>query len=375
MKKKAFIILSCCIALVLQFCTVAAIANYLYNEFINTTYSAKVTLDNEIIDNDYNNQISTRGNLLKVENKLYYYYGNHEFRYGLYEISNEAIHRIYWRGVDMYILTASPGPGPMMKYSNEIVSLNPYKLISPAGLKSGQITYFDRETYEYEPYYNFPFTPTDDLFYYFQIKNNQIYYMANANYENRIYDDETNSLYLLENNKLKLLIERISNVYYIDDEKIYYFLSKTDSESILMLYDIKTEQTKELLTVQTPIQKISTIIVDHNTLFYYNYEAIFKIDLNKLSIEEYFANSCCNGFNYYNQEIFVSVGSDENPKDSNKNGLYIINTETNIQTKIYSKAVDDIYILDPIWIYFTDNNANLYRITRNGKTVEEVFVP
>ena len=60
--------------------------------------------------------------------------------------------------------------------------------------------------------------------------------------------------------------------------------------------------------------------------------------------------------------------------DSIKKGLYVIDNKTNQIKKIYDDSeVFSVYIVDDKWIYFTDENERLYRITPDGKTLEKIF--
>ena len=69
---------------------------------------------------------------------------------------------------------------------------------------------------------------------------------------------------------------------------------------------------------------------------------------------------------------YFYIGSDGN-YNSEKGILAVDLNNPDNPKKIYDGAVSSIHILDNEWIYFTDEDCVLRRITHDGKKVELVF--
>lgn len=66
----------------------------------------------------------------------------------------------------------------------------------------------------------------------------------------------------------------------------------------------------------------------------------------------------------YKNKLFLS---------SYYNGIYLVDIDSGKSKKIFEKEVNSISVFGDKWIYFTDENYNLSRVTQDGKYIETVF--
>ena len=173
------------------------IALVIYLFFINTTYVNLVIVEDDNVNNCYNNtransETMLGANLGKVGDKLYYNYSNDDiFKYGTYEISNFLTKRIYWEGIStaysLIWLDVVDDNGIFETFIDE----------------NGVVKIYNIEKGEYEPYYTIDKEKYGDGKWGLLFIDGVQYYTKNADFASNAYSwSEGYELYKYENNEL-----------------------------------------------------------------------------------------------------------------------------------------------------------------------------
>lgn len=336
--------------------------SFMYN--ITNTNTNLLKIEDEVIDNRYNNVIAnTESNLVKIKNRLYYnYYSGDIFKYGTYEVSSGLTKRVYWEGPSL-----SPG----------FISLNNVwedKILDTYLDENGTANYFDIDDKKYKPC----FTVDNDKDivldgYYFIVDGVQYYFSK----------DER--LYILDNGKLRFIASpellKLNDFNFMDNcyinSNYIYYKNFVNNEIYICRFDIdKQKVINEYCIKDIPHTEngFENFIAKEDDIYFLteNHNKLYHVDLKDNSAQKLFETAGVITFNCYNDKLYVSVHLDSTEEKSN--GLYIIDTKTSEINHIYDKmGVYGIYILDNKWVYFTDKDDYLYRITKDGKNIEKVF--
>lgn len=372
MKKTIFDVLRVLLFLLMPLLIIALI---IYLVFFNTTYINFVTVDGEMVDNSYNNAVANEeyemgSNLARIDDKLYYnYVSNDPFKYGTYEISNHFTKRIYWEGISISASTLN---------LNVIGDGN---ILLNEGIGYGKVDYYDIQENEYKPFIELDSDTIKDkphlcVFY---IDGKQYWYSG---------DDPMGiitryNIYTYENNKLNLYFstDEIDKCRFsapnFDGNYIYLEAINDDSnncENYLYKYDVQNDKVIDKVKIDDNYgnyiiigndKTYSTIHSDSSK----EKNSVVVTDISAKKQKEIFDTIGSTVINGYGDLVCMGVYS-----DSDKNGLYIIDHKTDEVKQIYNnKEVFGVYIIDNKWIYFTDADDKLYRITPDGETIEKVF--
>ena len=360
------------------------IALVVYLFFINTTYVNLVVVEEDNVNNCYNNTLANSETMLepqlgKVGDKLYYSYSSNDmFKYGTYEVSSFLTKRIYWDGI-------SPSPSTL---SIDVVDDN--GLFKTFIDKNGVVKVYNIEKAEYEPYFTIDKEKYGDGKWGLLFVDGVQYFTRNADFaKGKFYTwSDGYELYKYENNTLIPVFSTdgfdaecygpplFDNGYIY----IYMFDEINEDESIDYLgkYDIKNKKIVTKIKLDEEYLFTSDIVFNDKVygLKYLDDEendvfgqAIGFFDMSNRKEKQIFE---CDGtiiLNGYDEKLFVGVY--EGIED---NGLYVIDTKTEEVKQIYDdKPVYGVYIVDNKWIYFVDEAERLYRITPDGKVLEKVF--
>lgn len=348
------------------------IALLIYLVFFNTAYINVVTIDGKAVDNSYNNAIANKmhkhwSNLARIDNKLYYNYSNNDvFKYGTYEISNNFTKRIYWEGISI-----SPFFLNLNVIGDEKILLNK---------GDGKVDYYDIQKSEYTPFIkleNDAIIKNKTYLCVFYINGKQYWYSG---------DDPMGvitkyKIYTCDNNKLNLYFstDEIDKCSFaapnFDGNYIYLAAINDDSnsnENYFYKYDVKNDTVVDRVEIDNNYDNYNIINNDKAYSIIYSdidKEHVVVTDINTKKQKAIFDTCGSAIVNGYGDLICMGVYS-----DLDKNGLYVIDNKTDEVKQIYrDQEVFGVYIVDNKWIYFTNADDKLYRITPDGKTLEKVF--
>ncbi len=352
---------------------ILAIAVYLI--FFNTTYLKRVIIEDETVNNSYNNYNANDedSELAKIGNKLYYNYYNFDpLKSGTYEISNHITKRIYTNGY----ITA---PNNLFL---DIVGDD--KILSDVG--QGKLEFYNIEKKEFEPYFSLDDKYLDESPYWdtFFINENQYWYSS----EGPAWCSTGYNIYKYEGEKMNYVFSTdvINKDLYgrpqFDGNYIYFDADdEKDNDiinSVFCKYDISTK--KIIDQMQVDMDNYFTCDIVANDKIYgsgvvydeKNDECDYYIcvaDMKTKTQKKILSTTGTAILNGYGDLVCVGVN-----ESAGKNGLYVIDTNTDKVKRIYDKqGVYEVYIVDSTWIYFTDESEKLYRITPNGNVLEKVF--
>lgn len=367
MKKKVLSILK---VLLIVLVPLAVILTIIYLVFFNTTYFNTVTVSGRAVDNSYTNALSNNeqsmwSKLARIDDKLYYSYSPaSRIKPGTYEISNNCTKRIYVGGTFL-----SPEVLNLDVVGDGKILLN---------TKDGAVEYFDVQNGEYKPFTELKDDIANDREYKsaFYIDGKQYLYSGDEPFG--IYTSY--DIYACENDKFNLYFstdkigEKNVSAPCFDGEYIYvvsYEDNGNDSENYLYKYNAKSGAAENKISISDAGNYITASDGKVYSMVYGDEgkNRLTVTDINAENQKDIFNTDGSTIVNGYGGLVCVGVYSDSD----GKNGLYVINGKTDELNQIYGEEVFGVYIVDDKWIYFTDENEKLCRITPDGKTLEKVF--
>lgn len=371
MKKTKSVLLRLLLFLVLP---LALIAFAIYLIFFNTIHVNSVKVSGNTIYNSYNNAVAnwdhnSHSVLARIDDKLYYSYEPVDrFKAGTYEISNNFTKKIYVGGTYL---------------SPEVLNLDVVgsnKLL--LNRSNGKVDYYDFESGSYKSFVELDDKAVNDKAYseVFYVNGKQYWYSGNepfgiiTSYE--IYSSENNEL------KLYFSTEKIeeSSVFCapcFDGDYIYCASFENDtntSANYLYKYNAKRGEVENKVKISeiggymiAGVDKVYSMIYAEEGK---NKNRLTVTDINTQNQKSIFSTDGSSIVNGYNGLVCMGIYGDTD----DKNGLYVIDGKTDEVKQIYSeKEVFGVYIVDDKWIYFSDEDDRLHRITPDGKTLEKVF--
>ena len=346
-----------------------------YLLIFNTTHVNSVTVDGKAVDNSYNNAVANNeyelfSKLARIDNKLYYNANESMFKYGTYEISNGFTKRIFWKGISItpsYLNLDVVGDGNLLLNKNQgevdfyNFEKNKYELFT-------QIDNSIKQSKQGERVYYRAFYIDDELYWYvgddpMGIDTHYDIYTSIAGKMKSIFS--TSSI-----DKCCFSAPSFSNGY-------MYIKTINDSENGGDNYLYKYDMKNGVIVQKVKINNYGNYNIVSNdnvyTLSFSNFKDenkhLIVTNINANNQKDIFNTSGSAVINGYNNLLCLGVYD-----DSIKKGLYVIDNKTNQIKKIYDDSeVFSVYIVDDKWIYFTDENERLYRITPDGKTLEKIF--
>lgn len=369
MKKKFFSILKVSLIIAVPLVVILTI---IYLVVFNTPYFNTVTVSGNAVDNSYNNAAANQehsmwSKLARIDDKLYYSYSPvSRIKCGAYEISNNCTKRIYAGGTFL-----SPEVLNLDVVGDGKILLN---------TKDGAVEYFDVQNGEYKPFTELKDDIANDREYKsaFYIDGNQYWYCGDD--PPGIYTSY--DIYACENDKLNLYFstdkigEDNVSAPCFDGDYIYFASYKDNGNSgeyYLYKYNAKSGAAENKISISHTGNYI-TASDDKAYSIVYSEDGEGKnrltvTDINAENQKDIFNTDGSTIVNGYGGLVCVGIYSDS----GGKNGLYVIDAKTDELNRIYGEEVFGVYIVDDKWIYFTDENEKLYRITPDGKTLEKVF--
>ena len=280
----------------------------------------------------YGAHTSSGSSLVQVGARLYYSVpsDNNPVDYGLYEITNKKIHRIWWDGIK---LASSTG-----NYFNNLADYND-KLAMVDG-ETGQISLFDFKKKK------------------FVEKEGAVSAFVAQRSEYQQYQTENDSTVLF------------STLFGVD----YYIVDRNGSP---VLYESDPEKDKDEVVFDFSSLESGVVCRD-----IYSRDATVFV--------EFMSESGVCGFEYYAEEkewkIFEGAeykgrfaSTEYLVKVCNADkadvsaGIYVTKANTGETKKIYDGYVSEYHILDSKWVYFTLEDYSLWRVSVDGEVTEQVF--
>ncbi len=359
-----------CIATVITvICVIALIIVVIVISFAircNVVPTGKFTLDEHISDNSYNNTNLSSGELVMLNDKLYYnfYGGDSEYQYGTYEIESTGSRRVQWGGPSIkvpYLDRFEPYKGNLLM--DEITVTGSIHRFNPdTGSQEGFINLKDAEQNEYRT---------------FDIIDGRMYIFS----DEKIFvsDDAVNTKLVFDN--LEDIAERSEKLLYIKDD----FLTYVSKDEHIKKYNFKTKKyvlNKKLI--------LDELVIDYGEsgglLDYINilFVAEDKIMLNCGDEEKQIIYNITDNCKVVYSCDYKSSG--RNPNDYvnvYKNKIFLLNTDDGVDVvdvdtskmcNVVKSGVEEVYIFGDKWIYYiADKGGTLYRTTMDGKTTEKIF--
>ena len=354
-----------------------------YCILFNTSYFNRINIqDNNNNNFNYNNDIANIGSdLIQIDNKLYYNYVNGEcLKYGTYEIGSYITRRVNWDGFSVSpqnIRLSEVYKGKILdswaksdSYFIDSEGINPF--IEDGKYINGDIIieYFDFSNKTYKEYITIKNPEKYILQPSFTVIGETIYFYS-----------KDCSLYLYDGESIKLVADikdlesrdfYLQTKGYISNSQIYY---QGYIDNKLYIYCYNTERKKIIYKfciddVPNAENGVSNLIADGDDVYFLaDFNKLYHINLKENTIEKLFETKGVITANYYNQKLYIGV-----EKYLDENGLYTLDLSNNKKVqKLNTKETCGVYILDDEWIYFTDQNEKVYRITPDGKSIEKVF--
>lgn len=334
---------------------------------LHSPNTSKVIISNNTVNNSYNNKVLTpTASLIQKNNKLYYKYQRYNcFTCGIYEISSIGSQRILWSGLDNLLY---PVADDFFEYDNQIILKPLYGAVNSLytinSFFCNKVKYCDLDdingntVYEVEVY--------KEKLYCFAGKS--VYKYNNGNYE-KIVD--------LPQNILNIIDEIIfSHRYYFTDDNLYFILP---NKKIYEIYAINLSENKCTKLCDTEISSeryISSLVVEGQYAIVGSDwqdcpspNGDYKIHRVSLSGETFteLLTDKADTFNCYNGKLFIYG-------DISNGGLNIMNIENKSANRICTDYnVRGVFILDDKWIYFQDENHQLFRTNYDGSVIENIF--
>ncbi|MBQ7999669.1 MAG: hypothetical protein IJ298_00445 [Ruminococcus sp.] len=283
---------------------------------------------------DRHNAVTTDGgSLVQVGARLYYSVDtrNNPVNYGIYEITNRGIDRIWWDGIK--------SPATNVNYHNTLAVYDEH--LAMVDSETGQISLFDFDEGE--------FVPEEGLMSEYVLERNQY------------------QKYQTENDSAVLFISLFGKTYYVVDRNATPVLYRDipDTEEDLMLYDFSSLEG----------DVVCRDIYTRNATVYVEY-----VDDTGLCCLEYYPET---------EEVII-VGTEDyigRPVSLNKaarvnnlpvydeatTGIFVTDINTKESIKVYDGDVEEYHVLDDQWIYFVLEDHSLWRVSLDGETLEQVF--
>lgn len=278
---------------------------------------------------------SGRGNLVQIGARLYYSVDtyNNPVKYGVYEISNNGIKRIWWDGIKP--LTAMEGYHEnLSEYEGELCDID---------YITGQINAFDFDKGE--------FVPVEGAF------------CEDSSLQSEYQQFQT------ENDSAVQVASLFAIDYYIVDRNgapVLYVNHPKESED-RVIYDFGKEY---------PHAVCLNIYSKANCLYveFYTDEGIMGLEYYPerdevlvIPPEDYAGTPLSDTLKVYANNPHPYEEGDPAV------GIFVTDTETGEKTRVYDGSVRDMYIFDSNWIYFSLEDRTLWRVSPDGGVLEQVF--
>lgn len=383
--KKALIAISIISGVILLL--VLLVVLFFRGVFFGKSHRVEISADT-IFNTQYNS-----GDLIKIGDKLYYNYEPTDslddlLTYGIYEISSLGSSRVYWKGPqfhpcpssNLFSLKAIEGEiiadGTTLLYDeNNTVEIQKYNLFTKR-----LETYRKLETAYGEEPRNFEYI--DGVYFYESL--NSLYMEKDGKLE-KLFDtgyhgEAGPNTFSVNGNILRETIN-LNNFCYVSKDELYYTKSLEDTTTVCR-YNIPDKKETEIASFEYPADDISYLFVTGDKAVIcissakeYRESKLYAVDLKSDKAPVRFMQK----YNLYSTQFSQGVLDGNMYIGSSGDfgtvkGIWAVDLNNpDNPKKIYDGDVYSVHILDNEWIYFTDGDCVLRRITHDGQTLEIVF--
>lgn len=347
-----------------------------------------VEITGTIVDNCYNNVISefnvvnNAGDLVRIDDKLYFnYYGNYA-TYGLYEITSNAARRIYWdgHGPEAFITGEGGKLYPIQVYNgkllmNTIVDRNycTYyiynKEIKEWELAQGSMLTYCEETQTFEASSLFGDGVGIHALTYQETPFGLVYESSDR-YDLWVYTQEGGS---------EQIVSEDVRAFYAVAEQIYYLTRNTANNSfVLRVFDWASKTDAEICE-WTEYSSLPYFIIEEDILIFSathrekNTESVYTMNLSDperrvevlYTIDKNDPNAdYIYSWNVWNGTVYLCT----------KKGLIACDLDTGTNRMLCEKKILECDIVDDTWIYFLESDSHyLWRVLQSGGEAELVL--
>ncbi len=331
----------------------------------NVVPTGKFTVDEQISDNSYNNANLSSGELVMLNDKLYYNFfgGDSEYQYGTYEIDSSGSRRVQWNGPSInnpHLNSFEPYKGNLLM--DEITVTGSIHRFNPdTGSQEGFINLKDAEQNKYRT-----FVIIDGRMYIFS--DEKIFVSDDAVITKLVFDN------------LEDIAERDEKLLYIKDNYITY-VSKDEH---IKKYNFKTKKyvlnkklTLDYGDAESLLDYINNVFIVEDKIMLNcgdeEKQIIYNITDNCKVVY-----SCDYKSSGRNPNDYVNVYKNKIYLLNTDNGLDVVDVDTGKVCNVVKSGVEEVYIFGDKWIYYNADylaysGGTLYRTTMDGRTTEKIF--
>ena len=301
--------------------------------------NASINISSATVDNYYNNYIAG-GNACRINNTIYYNYNKSRFNYGLAEITENGSKRIHWNGIHWLEAELPQLLSPIRMYENKLYLTDENKYYDAA-----EQSFISDDTFHGD------FRQTE-------------YGLVYADDENLICENSAG--------KKQVLLKSYDKCY-IANDALYYTLPKR-YDTIRKL-DLKTGKDEKIAQISSEYMEFArSFFIEKNYVVFesdilnkdkgnYTSGCLFTLELGTDNRQPQLIKSEINGVNVYKNKVYFTSG----------NGLEVYDLQNKSVQTLCKNSAEKVYILDDGWVYFTDDNSALWRVSNDGAKSEKVF--
>ncbi len=344
MNKKRIVFLVCMLIIIISVVAFIMI-------FPHRSYPNDIIIESSSVNNSYNNSIANKiSDSTQIGDTILYSYTRDVLDYGIFAIKTGKTKRVYWDGLQIYPSV----PSLDIIYHDKVL------------LESNSDNYFDWERSRFVST-DTQYSPHNKKSFYCFIKDNIRYFVSS---DNKFFQQKGDD-YILIADISSANTDLSQSSSYITSDYIY-FSDYENEHYCLCQYDIKTKSIKKLPfeagdavvdseSLMGNGEKLIFLTMDSNTLFSADFntnrvDKLYQVDEGVLTV------------NMYKNNIYIGVRANK------EKGLLVIPIDNKDSISWLSrKNIYGVYIFDNNYVYYQDENKNLFRVTTDGKRTDIVF--
>lgn len=347
------------IVLVLVFALILSVCGTVLLVFATQPPKVEIAITGTPVDNSYNNYLAC-GQLVRIDDKIYYSYRSDVFSYGLIEITENGFRRLFWDGELPFLSLSLAISRSIHQYDGQLIlewhsQMKYYSSVDGTFSENGALNI---------------------------VQENSILFQETDRW--LVYKPDTwdnfgmlKDLYIYEKESKELIIGPKVKWFYTVYDDVYYSVRKDNYTTELRKYNITDKTDIPVCTING--YDFSFFMVEDGWLIFSarlndSTESVYKIDLNssEKAVELIYAGNenvrhshlfDILNWNVYNNTVYIATQS----------GLLAYNLVTGNSTLLYDKFVNSCAILDDTWVYFIDEKERLWRVAQSGTSTELVF--
>ena len=291
-------------------------------------------------DNEYNNLIAG-GNLLRINDEVYYNYENGD-KYSIIRFTRNTQETIFKDKSHI-----NPHPSlyePLRSYDGKVITY----FYSDQNIKE-----YHKKNNEWKKCSALNSVPDISL----------DYYNYNGDYIYSISENDERTLIRFSKNEKTVICDSIQS-FTVNDDNVYFCESdKNNQKCYLKNYNISNKETSVLCDF--PYSNVTQMFAENRFVVICS-DSIYKFDINsgnnslkKIEIDGNDFNSC----NVYNNKLYIAMSK----------GIYSYDLTTDSSEKIISDFAYECYIVDDEHIFFVDRINNLWSVSLSDRKVKKIY--